>query len=223
MNTTAKGLSRNPLVLLAGVAVIVCAALGIALAKGWIPNSPGYSGMLSGNASATGTMSSPDRASTQQQQPADASSVPQPYSPQAVAQGTPQQFAQTAPAPLPAQAYNSAPAQADCMNCGTVESVHEYGVRHHPTGVGLVAGALVGGLIGHQFFRGAGNVVSTVGGAAGGAYVGNKVEENHHAGVRYAVRVRLDNGTMHVVHYAALPPFRQGDRVHYDHGHLEAA
>jgi outer membrane lipoprotein SlyB len=209
MYTTARTFSRNPLVLVAAAAVIILAGLGIALAAGWIPNSMGQTGTLGGNASATGTLSSPDQASTQQ----PAANAP------AEPQGSSQQLAQTAPPPANA----GAPLQAYCANCGTVESVREYSVRHHPSGVGLVAGALVGGLIGHQFFRGTGNVVSTVGGAAGGAYVGNKMEENHHAGVRYSVKVRLEDGSTHVVRYAEVPPFRTGDRIRYDHGHLDAA
>jgi outer membrane lipoprotein SlyB len=221
MNANTKSFLANPLLLVTAIAVILLAVLGIGLAKGWIPDSMTGTSTLSGNASATGSLSSPDQASLQQQAAATT-----PYNPQQPGQtAAQQQLAQTAPPPaaVPAQPYNAAPSPTDCLNCGTVESVHEYSVHRHPSGVGLVAGALVGGLIGHQFFRGAGNVVSTVGGAAGGAYVGNKVEENHPAGVRYTVRIHLDNGTTHVVRYAALPPFRQGDRVHYDHGHLEAA
>jgi outer membrane lipoprotein SlyB len=219
MNAKAKSFLGNPLLLVTAIAVILLAVIGIGLAKGWIPDSTTGTWTLSGNASATGSLSSPDQASILQQAAATT-----PYNPQQPGQTVvQQQLAQAAPAAVPVQPNNTAPPPTDCLNCGTVESVREYSTHHHTSGVGLVAGALVGGLIGHQFFRGTGNVVSTVGGAAGGAYVGNKVEENHHAGVHYAVKVRLDNGTMHVVRYADYPPFRQGDRVHYDHGHLEAA
>jgi outer membrane lipoprotein SlyB len=221
MNTNAKSFISNPLLAVTAIAVILLTVLGVGLAKGWIADSTSNTSTLSGNVSATGSLSNPDQASLQQQAAAGT-----PYNPQQPGQPAPQQqLAQTAPPPaaVPAPAYNAAPPPTDCLNCGTVESVREYSVRHHSSGVGLVAGALVGGLIGHQFFRGTGNVVSTVGGAAGGAYVGNKMEENHHEGVRYAVRVHLDNGTTHVVRYAALPPFRQGDRVRYDRGRLEAA
>jgi outer membrane lipoprotein SlyB len=219
MGTNAKSFTGNSLPIVTALAIILLAVLGIGLAKGWNPGSSSETSTLSRQASASGSLSSPDQAGMQQPPTGNAAYFPQPPAP-----GTPpQQFAQTAPAPLPVPAYITAPPPANCLNCGTVESVRELSVRHHSSGVGLVAGALVGGIIGHQFFRGAGNVVSTVGGAAGGAYVGNKVEENHREGVRYAVRVRLNDGTTHVVRYAALPPFRQGDRVRYDHGRLAAA
>ena len=46
------------------------------------------------------------------------------------------------------------------------------------SGVGMVAGGVLGGVLGHQIGGGRGKTVATVAGAAGGAYVGNKVEQN---------------------------------------------
>ncbi len=40
--------------------------------------------------------------------------------------------------------------------------------------VGTVAGGVLGGVVGNQFGRGGGKTLTTVGGAAGGAYLGNE-------------------------------------------------
>ena len=40
--------------------------------------------------------------------------------------------------------------------------------------VGLATGAVAGGVVGNQFGKGKGNTAATIGGAAGGAYLGQK-------------------------------------------------
>ena len=44
--------------------------------------------------------------------------------------------------------------------------------------LGTVAGALVGGVIGHQVGGGTGRDIATVAGAAGGGYAGNRIQKN---------------------------------------------
>ena len=44
--------------------------------------------------------------------------------------------------------------------------------------VGTIAGALIGGVIGHQVGGGTGRDIATVAGAAGGGYAGNRVQKN---------------------------------------------
>jgi surface antigen len=44
--------------------------------------------------------------------------------------------------------------------------------------IGMAAGAVLGGVIGHQFGKGTGQTVATIGGAALGAVVGNRVGRN---------------------------------------------
>jgi uncharacterized protein YcfJ len=43
---------------------------------------------------------------------------------------------------------------------------------------GKVVGGVAGGVLGHQIGGGSGQTVATIAGAAGGAYVGNKVQKN---------------------------------------------
>lgn len=44
--------------------------------------------------------------------------------------------------------------------------------------VGTIAGALIGGVIGHQVGGGSGRDLATVAGAAGGGYAGNRIQKN---------------------------------------------
>jgi uncharacterized protein YcfJ len=60
---------------------------------------------------------------------------------------------------------------------------HQPGNESHrgdPNVGGAVVGALIGGVLGHQVGSGRGNTAATVGGAALGAYAGNRVENNRH-------------------------------------------
>lgn len=92
-----------------------------------------------------------------------------------------------------------------CADCGTVEAVtavkrqgqvNGVAVGNTTIGLGTVAGGVLGGLLGHEMGGGNGKTAMAVLGAAGGAYAGNKVEENMKAVTVYDVRVRMDNGTV---------------------------
>jgi outer membrane lipoprotein SlyB len=109
----------------------------------------------------------------------------------------------------PASGSHSAPvtvARAHvCADCGTVEAVtavkrpgHVNGVAVGNTtiGLGTVAGGVIGGLLGHEVGGGNGKTAMAVLGAAGGAYAGNKVEENMKSVTVYDVRVRMDDGSV---------------------------
>lgn len=114
------------------------------------------------------------------------------------------------------------PARA-CGNCGRVESVHAVQSQADPSGVGVVGGAVVGGLLGNQIGGGHGRQLATVAGAVGGAVVGNQVEGNMKATTSYEIRVRLDDGTLRTFHQSSEPQWRSGDRVRIVKGRLRAA
>lgn len=91
-----------------------------------------------------------------------------------------------------------------CAACGTVQAVtvvqrqgqvNGVAVGNTTIGLGTVAGGLLGGLLGHQVGNGNGNTAATILGAAGGAYAGNKVEQNMKKVTVYDVRVRMDDGS----------------------------
>lgn len=109
-------------------------------------------------------------------------------------------------------AYTPASAPV-CYDCGTVTSVETVQVQGDTNGVGAVGGAVVGGVVGHQFGNGKGKTAMTALGAIGGALAGNQVEKTQRRSTRYDVSVRMEDGSSRTVSYTTIPPFSSGDRV----------
>ena len=106
-------------------------------------------------------------------------------------------------APLQAQAAtasgaaSTSGASATAPRKGTVTDVREVEVKGKGSGVGVVAGAVVGGLLGHQVGRGSGNTLATVGGAVAGGYAGNEVEKNVKKSTLFKTTVQFEDGSVH--------------------------
>ena len=64
------------------------------------------------------------------------------------------------------------------------------------TGLGMIGGAVVGGLLGNQVGKGNGRTLATVAGAAGGGYAGHEAENYHHRDTSYNVSVHVENGSL---------------------------
>src|SRR6187401_1892854 len=71
----------------------------------------------------------------------------------------------------PRVAYSGAGA---CPDCGVVESIRAVESKGKGTGLGMLGGAVVGGILGNQVGRGDGRTAATVVGAGAGAYAGNE-------------------------------------------------
>jgi len=108
---------------------------------------------------------------------------------------------------------------AKCSNCGKVEQIRVVEQSDWKKYAAPAAGAVVGGVIGHQFGGGSGKTALTVVGALGGGMAGHKVEEKHRDKV-YEVIVRMDDGSHRTVTYQSSPPVREGDRVRLRDGQL---
>ena len=96
-----------------------------------------------------------------------------------------------------------------CMTCGKVESVSAVQKKGEGTGLGVVGGAVVGGLVGSQIGGGSGKNVATVLGVVGGGVAGNEVEKRARATTVYQVRVRMDDGTLRTVTQDSAPAVGQ--------------
>lgn len=94
---------------------------------------------------------------------------------------------------------------------GTVQAVQAVQVKGKGSGVGVVAGAVLGGLVGNQMGKGTGNTVMTVGGAVAGGYAGNEVEKNVKKQTLYKTTVKLDDGSVH--EYTVGHQFAVGAKV----------
>jgi len=81
--------------------------------------------------------------------------------------------------------------------CGEVTAVSARQVKGEGSGLGVVGGAVLGGLVGNQMGKGTGNTVMTVGGAVAGGFAGNEVEKNVKKHTVYKTTVRLGDGTVH--------------------------
>ncbi len=108
---------------------------------------------------------------------------------------------------------------ANVNGSGTIQSVD---LVHRSKGIGLgtLAGAAVGGLIGHQVGGGTGRTVATAAGAAGGAYVGHEMEKRRKSGEIYKVTIKMDDGTSQSFAQENAPLVNPGDRVQITNGVL---
>lgn len=91
-------------------------------------------------------------------------------------------------------------------------------------GIGTVAGAVVGGVLGSQVGDGRGTTAATVIGAAGGAYVGHELEKRQQQQQQqvdaYKITVRMDDGTYQALMQNVEGGFRVGDRVRIDNNNV---
>ncbi len=92
-----------------------------------------------------------------------------------------------------------------CANCGVVDSVAAVKTKGEASGMGAVGGAVLGGVVGHQFGGGDGKKALTVLGAVGGGFAGNEVEKQARSTSTYHVRLRMDDGSSRTVPHATAP------------------
>ena len=108
--------------------------------------------------------------------------------------------------------YNNAPASC-YYDCGVVQRIDNYsGEQRRTSGVGAVAGALIGGALGNQVGSGDGKKVATVAGAVAGGFAGNAIEKNMDK-TWHEVTVRMNDGRTVVLSQDDLNGVREGSRV----------
>lgn len=233
----------HPLMAAAAVSVILASVVGIAAMTGILPtshssNSP--KNTISPQLGALDNYVAPDKDSLQNAEPIGAPPSPiRAESPRIAQAGAyPQaamQLHESGNTAMPAQASvgQQTPVQYStprpvaqvpqiCKTCGRVESVKVIHHQARPTGVGLVAGAVLGGVLGNQVGGGNGRSLATVGGAVGGGYVGNEIEKRNSTAASYQVRVRMQDGRTRYFNFAAQPGWNTGDEVRVVNGRLSA-
>jgi outer membrane lipoprotein SlyB len=138
--------------------------------------------------------------------------------PVAVAQNGPATTPNTSATPAPAA---TAPVKAVCASCGTVEAVTPITREGKGSGVGIVAGGVLGAVVGNQIGAGNGRTAATVLGAVGGGWAGNKIEKNIKKDTVYAVRVRMEDGSVTTKELGTAPAV--GAPVTVDGGSLRVS
>lgn len=207
----------HPLMAAAAVSVTLVSLVGAAAITGILPNSHSTTAPVS---AAAGTPSSTD--ATLAAHSGGNSSTSSANENAALSR---------APSPRAAPIRHSQPrttyaatAQAPsvCVSCGRIESVQTIQQPAKPSGLGIAAGAVLGGVLGNQIGGGNGRTLATVAGVVGGGYAGNEVEKRSRATTSYQVRVRMDDGSIRTFPYAEQPGWDTGDRVRVVNGALAA-
>ena len=102
-----------------------------------------------------------------------------------------------------------------CKTCGTLTDVKLVQDKAKGSGLGAIAGAVGGGLLGNQVGRGKGRTLATIAGVAGGALAGNEIERRVKDGEKHwDVNITMDDKkSTHQIRFADEPKFATGDRV----------
>lgn len=205
----------HPLVATAAVAVTLASLAAIAAVTGLIPDSHSNNAPIA-------ALTTPSSNTTAEVPPAPA---PEPTHRPASRHTSARTHAAPPPAPAPAyseQQYQQREPQvaATCGNCGRVESVQAIQHAAPASGLGIAAGAVVGGLLGNQVGGGNGRTLATVAGAVGGGYAGNEVEKRTRSTTTYQVHVRMENGTLRTFPQSGPNGWQVGDPVRVVNGAL---
>jgi outer membrane lipoprotein SlyB len=220
--------SPHTLFWIAGIAVTVFSAAGIAAIMGWIPtstSSPTQS-VMAMPAPPAKVAAAP--AKTQAQIQAEAQARDQARN-EARADARDQARSEAradardeARDQARAQRAQAQAAKARCAECGVIESIREVATKGEGSGIGAVGGAVVGGVLGNQVGGGTGKTIATVAGAVGGAVAGNEIEKHVKSSKSYDVTVRFEDGSSRVVHEAKATTWRTGDRVKVVNGIIQS-
>ncbi|RDI99661.1 glycine zipper 2TM domain-containing protein [Dyella solisilvae] len=101
-----------------------------------------------------------------------------------------------------------------CEQCGVVTDVRQTEQQKSSSPLGMVIGAVAGGVIGNQFGGGTGKALTTAAGVVAGGAIGNQVGKNQGGpDVAWQVTIKLDDGRYATVTQAADPQVRVGDYV----------
>lgn len=105
-----------------------------------------------------------------------------------------------------------------CTYCGIVTAINTVQTEGQGSGLGAIAGGLVGGLLGNQVGNGTGRELTTIAGAVGGAFAGNKIEKNAKQTTGYDIVIRMDSGGQRTIHQDTVPTLAIGQRVKIENG-----
>lgn len=108
----------------------------------------------------------------------------------------------------PGQALNE-----HTVRLGSVESIRNVTIAGHETGVGSMAGAVIGSSAMSNVGRGNGSLVASIVGAIAGGVLGQHAEANLAQRPGYEITVRLDDGELRAVTQLADELFQPGERV----------
>lgn len=234
METSTSSNRIHPLVAAASVSVILVSAVGVAAMTGMLPDSHSTSGPatvaavppppivetpVAALAPAAADVAA--KAPATDKETVKRASAPTTEKPAATRTASTTSTQARTPSYADSSRVNT-PAPAICYDCGRVESVNAIQAQAEPTGVGMVAGGVIGGLLGNQVGGGNGRKLATVAGAVGGGYAGHQIEKQNRTVTSYQVRVRMEDGATRTFSFENQPQWTSGDRVRIVDGQLRS-
>jgi len=241
MDTVQTKSGTHPLFYAAAGSVILFSALGSAAILGWLPKSGADTGASQAPVAAVATatpapqpvvtapVATPKPVARTETHPAHrterheavhpavaATQAPPADSPRPEDQRVVLAQAQMVPPPPPAPVVVPI-----CRECGVIESVNEVEKAGDGSGLGAVAGGVVGAIAGKQVGGGRGRNVMSVLGAVGGAFAGNAIEKNVKKSKSYDITIRFEDGTSRTLSQPTPPVWRTGDRVRFVNGAIQ--
>lgn len=230
MNTpAAPKAGLHPVIWIAAVAIILFSLVGIAALTGLLPGSKTPETAPAAQVEATpptqpATVATPEPVKAAPVEPAaPAKQVAKPAEKPAAKPTTsysskPKDTTGTGTA----TAYSSKPAPPPpCPECAVVSSIEPVAVEGEGTGLGAIAGGVLGAVVGNQIGGGSGRDIARIAGIAGGAYAGHQIEKSQRAGTAYDIVVRfVEDGSTARFRETAAPVWQVGDKVRVENGKL---
>ncbi|MEN9887500.1 MAG: hypothetical protein RL758_2078 [Pseudomonadota bacterium] len=103
-----------------------------------------------------------------------------------------------------------------CTTCGTVTEIKTEKRKGSGGAVGIVGGAVAGGLLGHQVGGGSGQTVATVGGAVAGAAIGNEIQKRMNRKTIHITTIKMQDGSIRKFESEQAPNWAVGSAVKLD-------
>jgi outer membrane lipoprotein SlyB len=105
---------------------------------------------------------------------------------------------------------------SSCATCGTVTEIKTEKRKGSGGAVGIIGGAVAGGLIGKQVGSGDGKTVATVGGAVAGGYIGNEIQKRMNKKTFYITTIKMSDGSTKQFESEQAPTWAVGNAVKLD-------
>jgi outer membrane lipoprotein SlyB len=103
-----------------------------------------------------------------------------------------------------------------CDTCGIVTGVRSEKRKGKGGAIGIIGGAVGGGLLGSQVGKGDGKTLGTVGGAVGGAVLGNEIQKRMNRKTIHITSIQMKDGSSRSYESETAPNWAVGNSVKLD-------
>jgi outer membrane lipoprotein SlyB len=103
-----------------------------------------------------------------------------------------------------------------CDTCGIVKELRSEKRKGKGGALGIIGGAVAGGVLGNQVGKGDGKAIATVGGAVGGAILGNEIQKRSNRQTVHITSIQMKDGSTRTYESEAAPTWAVGNSVKLD-------